>query len=101
MVVFAQVSILVLLDLPWEARSTRRIFGLMSCFNPCFVGFALGGETGPLEIRIYQLGFNPCFVGFALGGNYPAIQGNNSRVVSILFLLDLPWEAQNLFFILW
>ena len=47
-----------------------------------------------MKHKLYvRISFNPCFVGFALGGAFFNCKLIITIIVSILVLLDLPWEG--------
>ena len=39
----------------------------VSCFNPSFCGFGIGGSSARLA-DFLRIGFNPSFCGFGIGG---------------------------------
>jgi len=43
-----QVSILVMLDLPWEEISDVDSMQMITGFNPCCIGFAVGGSRNQI-----------------------------------------------------
>ncbi len=59
------VSILVLLELPFDLIATVEVYSVSLSFNPCFIGIAVWSSIPTRHTRRSR-GFNPCFIGIAV-----------------------------------
>ena len=64
-------------------------------FQSLFCWICLGRKAIRFTLLILTVCFNPCFVGFALGGSIGNKLQFKRDQVSILVLLDLPWEVDD------
>ncbi len=60
------VSILVLLELPFDQQSGRSRWSRPRSFNPCFIGIAVWSPHGSWCVAGELSSFNPCFIGIAV-----------------------------------
>ena len=60
------------------------MMSFLDCFNPCSIGLAIEGTTGP--IRYLRRGcFNPCSIGLAIEGNGSRVQQQLLKLFQSLF----------------
>ena len=89
-----QVSILVLLDLPFGHSFPKYFTKSLFCFNPCFVGSAFW-TFARLAGRLCSALFQSLFCWICLLDFSHRLHHFHNQQVSILVLLDLPFGLVN------
>jgi len=85
------VSILVLMELPYQRSYVVFRGELYKSFNPCFNGIAISTLLFP-RLHLLLLRFNPCFNGIAISTITNFFLSFFLNVVSILVLMELPYQ---------
>ncbi len=74
----------------WSSRKRKNRKATI-CFNPCFIGIAVW-SPGNIYPQCMCWSFNPCFIGIAVWSARACFNPATSAGVSILVLLELPFD---------